>query len=49
MPRRSTVKRQLKVHVYAGLATHGVTPLFFVEGTSGSRVAATTVTAVKYR
>ncbi len=40
-----TVKKVKKVHVYAGISVHGVTPLFFVEGTSDARECATSVTS----
>ena len=43
-----TVKKAKKVHVYAGLSAFGVTPLFFVEGTSGVKHLPTSVTAQKY-
>ena len=44
----ATVKKAHKVHVYAGLSYFGVTPLFFVEGTSGVKNLPTSVTAEKY-
>ena len=47
-PQRFTLKKPKKVHVYAGLSHHGVTPLFFVQGTSGMRGLDKSVTAAKY-
>ena len=43
-----TIKKGYKVHVYAGMSYHGVTPLFFVDGTSGTKVLPTTITSKKY-
>ncbi len=44
-PKIPTVKKVKKIHVYAGISVHGVTPLFFVEGTSDARECATSVTS----
>lgn len=48
MPTRATTRNQQKVHVYAGISFHGITPLFFVEGTSGAVDIGTSVTASSY-
>ena len=47
-PTMPTVKKSKKVHVYAGLSAFGVTPLFFVQGTSGDKSLPTSVTSAKY-
>ncbi len=47
-PKIPTVKNVKKVHVYAGIAAQGVTPLFFVEGTSDTRECPTSVTSERY-
>ena len=47
-PVRHTTRRSQKVHVYGGISIYGVTPLFFVEGTSGARGIERSVTAGAY-
>ena len=47
-PTMPTIKKSKKVHVYAGLTAFGVTPLFFVEGTSGAKNLPTSETSAKY-
>lgn len=42
------MKKSQKIHVYAGLSYYGVTPLFFVEGTSGYKGVGTSVNGRKY-
>ena len=42
------MKKCQKVHVYARLSYHGVTPLFFVEGTSGAKGIGTSINGRKY-
>lgn len=46
-PTMPTTRRVQKVHVYAGISYYGVTPLFFVQGTSGGSKD-TSVNAAKY-
>ena len=47
-PTRQTVRNQQKVHVYAGISIHGITPLFFVEGTSGVQGIGTSINVARY-
>lgn len=42
------LRKSQKVHVYAGISYYGVTPLFFVHGTSGARDIETSVTSKGY-
>jgi hypothetical protein len=41
-------RKTLKVHVYAGISYYGVTPLFFVHGTSKAGDLETSVTSKRY-